>query len=68
MAWPLKSAPKFSITIINVYKIKIAVAKFLFSIEKAYFVPSCKASIFFTFRQVSLRLKGIANHILIIKK
>ncbi len=30
MAWPLKSAPKFSLTIINVYKIKIAVVKLVY--------------------------------------
>ncbi len=29
---------------------------------------NCKASIFFTFRQVNLRLKGMVNHIMIIKK
>ncbi len=27
MAWPLKPAPQFSLTIINVYKIKIAFTK-----------------------------------------
>ncbi len=32
MAWLLKPTPKFSITIINVYKIKIAVAKIVYSI------------------------------------
>ncbi len=53
MAWPLNPIPKFSLIIINVYKIKIAVG--------------CKVNIFFTFHQVSLRLKGIAKHIMIIK-
>ncbi len=53
MTWPLKPAPKFSLTIINVNKIKMAVT------ELAYFLTFC---------QVSLRLKGIENHIMIIKK
>ncbi len=30
MAWPLKPAPKFSLTIINVYNIKNAVEKLVY--------------------------------------